>query len=1274
MRPSENRRSRPRAATGALRRRGRLTVLPLAAAAAVLALPAAASAATVSGAAFEDFNDNGVRNTSPQVDSGVGGLTVTAYGPGGAVLASGRTAADGTYSLNVPDPAGRVRVEFTDLPAGYQPARHGSRSGTTVQFADLSGGNVSGLDVGVLQPANYCQDNPQLALACMQFGARDGDHAGDAAIRLISDGTPNNVTPNPAGLGTQFPAATFSQVGSVFGVNQPTGSDHLYSATYTKRHADWGPGGPGAIYRTDVDQAEAGTPNATLFFDVNDLPGDPAGTATRATGGWINDSGAWDAVGNTGLGNLSSSLDGSTLYTVGLATRQLLRIPVPADGSSPAPGAVDAVTIPSPCVPAGDARPMGTAFHNGLVYVGGVCSMASVGDPPSAANLGDNRMRVYVYTFDPATGTFSASPVLDQVLESDRLCITRPPTSRFPEPTCDTGPSADWHPWTSQSTRDVISGAGVYAQPMLSDIEFVGDDMVLGIRDRSPDQVGAGSVFPDGTGLEGGAQSGYNLRTCAAGGGTFALESNGVCGGLTGSGPQNVAGWGPGGGLFYWDQDYNFDPPGAYNGAHDYTGLGGMLQIPGYAALRMSAQDVADQCPAGMVTNSCPDSAGPNASAGVLYLDNSDGSREKGYNVYSHDGRVGATFAKANGLGDLEALCDAAPIEIGNYVWIDPDKDGVQDPGEAPIAGVTVELLDGSGAVIATTTTDAAGQYYFNEGNVTDGIQPNSDYTVRIPLGQAPLDGYQPTDDHTDAALRDSNGVRDGAFVVDRLRTGAAGHNDHTHDFGFNPPFNVSIRKTVSAPLVKLGETVTYTLTARNDGPGTADDVVVTDDMPDGLALIGASSSKGSCASAGNDVRCELGRLAPGQVETITVTARPLVAGRHVNNAEITSPGDRDPRDNRDEREIETPRPNVSLVKSVSSPTVKLGESVTYALFVRNHGPGSARQVVVSDQMPQQLMVTGVTTPVGTCATAGSAITCQLGTLAEGQQVTVTVTARAVRTGTAINNAEVRSPDDGDPRDNRDRREVRIQTPDVSIVKSVSARRVRLGQSVTYTLLARNNGPGIAEQVAVTDTLPSRLKLTGARTAVGNCTTRGNRLRCSLGTLTEGQQVRITVRARAIKTGRAINNAVIGASEDSNPRNNRDSVPVVIPKVDLGLTKTVDRRVLRVGQTATYTITVTNPTKVALRSVRTCDDLPSGLAFVRASPRARLIRGQYCWTAKVLRAGQSTTYRMTVRALNTSGGSKVNHAVASAPDANARRAERAVQLVAGGVKAGGVTG
>ncbi|NNE94422.1 MAG: hypothetical protein HKN24_00140, partial [Acidimicrobiales bacterium] len=62
---------------------------------------------------------------------------------------------------------------------------------------------------------------------------------------------------------------------------------------------------------------------------------------------------------------------------------------------------------------------------------------------------------------------------------------------------------------------------------------------------------------------------------------------------------------------------------------------------------------------------------------------------------------------------------------LGDTVWADIDNDGVQDAGEPVMAGVPVELVDGLGEVIETTTTDASGNYLFTE------LLPY-DWTVRV--------------------------------------------------------------------------------------------------------------------------------------------------------------------------------------------------------------------------------------------------------------------------------------------------------------------------------------------------------------------------------------------------------------------------------------------------------------------------------------------------------------------------------------------------------------
>jgi serine-aspartate repeat-containing protein C/D/E len=58
-------------------------------------------------------------------------------------------------------------------------------------------------------------------------------------------------------------------------------------------------------------------------------------------------------------------------------------------------------------------------------------------------------------------------------------------------------------------------------------------------------------------------------------------------------------------------------------------------------------------------------------------------------------------------------------------VWLDKNANGVQDAGETGLAGITVKLLNSTGGVVASTTTDANGNYLFN--NLTPG-----DYAAQV--------------------------------------------------------------------------------------------------------------------------------------------------------------------------------------------------------------------------------------------------------------------------------------------------------------------------------------------------------------------------------------------------------------------------------------------------------------------------------------------------------------------------------------------------------------
>lgn len=146
-------------------------------------------------------------------------------------------------------------------------------------------------------------------------------------------------------------------------------------------------------------------------------------------------------------------------------------------------------------------------------------------------------------------------------------------------------------------------------------------------------------------------------------------------------------------------------------------------------------------------------------------------------------------------------------LKIGDYVWYDKDRDGIQDPGESPVPGVTVTLSPtGATALPAdyplTTQTDGAGWYEF------PGLPPGT-YTVTFSEATLP-EGFGPTLSlaGTDRAV-DSNGLTSNVTLVDR--------NDLTIDLGIvETPIPPAISKTINGSLSELtlphGRDYTYNI------------------------------------------------------------------------------------------------------------------------------------------------------------------------------------------------------------------------------------------------------------------------------------------------------------------------------------------------------------------------------------------------------------------------------------------------------------------------------
>ncbi len=191
---------------------------------------------------------------------------------------------------------------------------------------------------------------------------------------------------------------------------------------------------------------------------------------------------------------------------------------------------------------------------------------------------------------------------------------------------------------------------------------------------------------------------------------------------------------------------------------------------------------------------------------------------------------------------------------IGNQVWLETDGDGVFDPanGDLGVAGVTVALLEG-GAVIATTTTGASGDYAFvglpagtYAVTVTDSFQVLAGYDVTV-LGPTPgADNNNQAQPYTvvlgvdEVNLTADFGYTTGPdepqagpnYRITKVRNGAAEVRP-----GSEISFTIRIQNTGDSPLIYLPLRDTYDANYLTYGFGGKYATPASDDMVNDGAL-----------------------------------------------------------------------------------------------------------------------------------------------------------------------------------------------------------------------------------------------------------------------------------------------------------------------------------------------------------------------------------------------------------------------------------------------------
>ncbi|HMT54535.1 MAG TPA: SdrD B-like domain-containing protein, partial [Saprospiraceae bacterium] len=729
----------------------------------------------ISGIVFRDYNANGTRQTgSTYNEDGVINVTVKAYNSANIEVGSVVTSSTGSYSftgLSLP-----VRIEFIPPLIDDYSGVVGTGSQSSVQFHNAT---TTTANFGINYPDQYCHTtNPNIITTCFVNGRpAPGTSQTDVIVRHPYSATGNSYGTNNTYLGD---AGT---VGAVWGVayNRETGD--IFTSALAKRHAAMidndgnGVEDLGAIYI----KTTAGTP--TLWLDLATVPGVDVGLSvmpTISTRGLPNsnmgpsyDSAMFGLVGKIGLGDIEISDDNTTLYVVSLYDKKLYTIDI---ASKTLIGA--GIPVPNPCS-GGFARPFSVTYHRGKVYVGTVCD--------AITSQLESDLKANVYRLDGGSFTNVLSFPLNYVKGA-----------AFEDYDNGTGlHGTKWNPWEDVFSNTQIAAMStrplIHPQPILANIEFDHEEsMILVFNDRIGHQGGTAnfgtSAASTGTTTFNTVASGDILRASLTGG-VYVLENNATSGLVTTAGAGNNQG------------------PATINGTmNGYTGTGGeyyhgdfSLQYGSSIYHKDAVSGGSTFYPgSGQVYVHVEDSTDP-WSGGSYLLDNTSGAKENAYTIYPAT-VTDNLFGKANGLGDPELMCNIAPIEIGNRVWVDTDGDGIQDADESPLSGVTIQLVK-NGSVIATATTDANGYYVFssdpNRTSTTSYVYqlnftPGANYTVRIPnisggSQQSALTGLFLTLKDQGTDVNDNDGSTVGLNAEVSFVMGTEGQNNHTYDFGFVP-------------------------------------------------------------------------------------------------------------------------------------------------------------------------------------------------------------------------------------------------------------------------------------------------------------------------------------------------------------------------------------------------------------------------------------------------------------------------------------------------------
>ncbi|OGO29035.1 MAG: hypothetical protein A2Z16_00610 [Chloroflexi bacterium RBG_16_54_18] len=316
--------------------------------------------------------------------------------------------------------------------------------------------------------------------------------------------------------------------------------------------------------------------------------------------------------------------------------------------------------------------------------------------------------------------------------------------------------------------------------------------------------------------------------------------------------------------------------------------------------------------------------------------------------------------------------------------------------GETATCTIFVDNLGPSDArdVVVTDTHLSNGNFTITSATYNPPIAPCTIVggVVTCNLGTEPAGGR--TMITVSITSSEQVDVNDTATVTSDTPDPDTSNNIAKGKITFTGVADLSVTKTDIPDPVVAGTNLTYTITATNNGPSTAPNVVVKDVMPAQVSMISFTPTQGSCNGGvpGDPLQpltCNLDTLTNGGSATITVVVKvnpSTPEGTILVNNTVVSSDHADPNNGNNNVTASTTvqaRADLSVTKTSDKNVYKPSTLISYTVTVVNNGHSDALSVVVTDDLPpiKQALFKSDT---GGCTKVANTLTCNMGNMAVG--------------------------------------------------------------------------------------------------------------------------------------------------------------------------------------------------------------------------------------------------------------------------------------------------